>query len=207
MREVLFIALFTFILLGIAQAQGPELIPVDEEITDLQVLQLVDTDYPGLEQFAAAMQAGDQQKATALLIDHFVSRDKPVLPESNFPGLGDGNSTCVLRMVSKAQADEKWMKHIFSISNNDIGKSETYELGPEIKWMESPSEAKSTQYRQPDGRAVQQYWRGAICRQGRRVGRKLGDTMPALVWSHQEDRAMEVPDGNTQPSLQLPDRL
>ena len=143
MRELFAIALFTFIIVSLAHAQQPELVPVDEEVSDEEVLRLVDTTYPGLEQFTAAMAAGDQARATELLVAHFASREQPVLPPTSFPGLGSGNSTCVLGGASQATVDEQWMKHIFAQSNNDIGKSETFDLGPEIRWMESPSKALS----------------------------------------------------------------
>lgn len=143
MRELFAIALFTFIIVSLAHAQQPELVPVDEEISDEAVLQLVDTAYPGLEQFSAAMAAGDRARATQLLVAHFASREKPVLPPSSFPGLGVGNSTCILGGAPQATVDEQWMKHVFAQSNNDIGKSETFDLGPEIRWMESPSKALS----------------------------------------------------------------
>ena len=143
MRELFVIALFTFIIVSLAHAQQPELVPVDEEISDEEVLQLVNTAHPGLEQFSAAMAAGDRGRATELLVAHFASREKPVLPPSSFPGLGSGNSTCILGGASQATVDEQWMKHVFTQSNNDIGKSETFDLGHEIRWMESPSKALS----------------------------------------------------------------
>ena len=143
MREVLIMVFVTFIVAGLAQGQQPELVPVAEEVSDEQVLRLVDTAYPGLKDFSAAMAAGDQTRATELLVAHFASRQEPVLPPSSFPGLGAGNSTCILGGASQATVDEQWMKHIFTQSNNDIGKSETFDLGPDIRWMESPSQALS----------------------------------------------------------------
>ncbi len=129
---------------GICTAQTEiDLTPVDQALTDEQVLRLIDTSYPGLEDFAAAMQANDLKRAHELLVRHFTTREKPVLPEAKFPGLSEGNSMIVLRAASKEVAEEKLLKHIFSQSNNDVGKTETYDLGPQIKWMENPSKALS----------------------------------------------------------------
>ncbi len=118
-----------------------ELVPVDQEISAEQVLRLVDPEYPGLAAFAKAMQAGDLQTAHALLVEHFAGRESPTVPPAEFPGVGEGNSMIVIKAsgASQATADEKWLKHIFTNSNNDVGKMETHELGPEIDWLDSPS--------------------------------------------------------------------
>ncbi len=121
-------------------AQEPEHPPVDQELPDEELLRLVRLDYPGLEDFAAAMQANDLKRAQQLLVKHFATREKPYVPEAKFPGVSEGNSMVRLRRVSKEYADDKILKHIFSYSNNDKGVVETYQLDPAIKWIENPSE-------------------------------------------------------------------
>ena len=44
----------------------------------------------------------------------------------------------MLKTVSRQTVDEKWLNHIFTQNNNNVGRPETYELGPEIKWLELP---------------------------------------------------------------------
>ena len=120
-------------------------IPVDREIGDEEVLRLVNRRCPGLEDFAAAMEAGDLTKARLLLVKHFATRRKPVVPPAAFPGAGAGNSMMMLPTTGrdKVRADATWMKHIFTLSNNDVGKRETYALGPQIDWLHSPSKGFS----------------------------------------------------------------
>ncbi len=128
-----------------AAAQAAQVTPVDEEISAEEVLRLVDPDYPGLEAFATAMQAGEFERAQALLAEHFATRERPVAPEPSFPGIGGGNSMIVLQGsgANAATADEKWLKHVFTDRNNDRGTVETYDLGPEINWLHTPSPAFS----------------------------------------------------------------
>ncbi len=118
-------------------------VPVDREISDEDVLRLVDSDYPGLEGVAMALDAGDVDGARAALVRHFATRERSVLPDAEFPGITEGNSMIVLRgsAADKERADQKWLNHIFSIPNNDIGKVETFQLAPVIRWMESPSKS------------------------------------------------------------------
>lgn len=118
------------------------LVPVDQEITQAEVLALVDTHHPDLKAFAAAMQANDLQAAQQELIRHFARRTSPVIPPVSFPGIGESNSMSVLGEASPEQA-ALWLKHIFTLSNNDIGKQETYDLGPQIQWLNNPSQALS----------------------------------------------------------------
>lgn len=131
------------LLLTVALVWAQDYVPVDQEISDEEVLRLVDTSYPGLDKFAEAMGEGDLTRAHQLLVEHFATRTRPVLPPAEFPGVGEGNSMIVLRgsAAGKQTADEKWLKHVFTIPNNDIGKVETFQLGPVIQWMESPSKA------------------------------------------------------------------
>ncbi len=124
-------------------AQDADYPPVDKELPDEEVLRLVRPDYPGLQDFAAAIAANDLPKAHRLLVEHFATREKPFVPEAKFPGISEGNSMIKLRHVSKQIADEKWLKHIFTQSNNDKGVVETYQLDPVIKWMENPSECRT----------------------------------------------------------------
>jgi len=104
--------------------------PVDREISDQALLEAVDANTPGLEAFAEAKRTGDLATARALLAKHFRERRTPVLPPIAFPGGNSGNSMVVLQ-GSKAQqteADEKWLKHIYTSRNNDEGTTETYQL-------------------------------------------------------------------------------
>ncbi|MEN6645151.1 MAG: alginate lyase family protein [Armatimonadia bacterium] len=136
---VLVLVIMTF---GSAFGQQTPLVTVDQEITLNEVLALVRADYPGLEGVSAARQAGDLARAQQLLIQHFATRTKPVIPPATAPGIGEGNSTCMQSKTSPEQA-EKWLKHEFTLSNNDAGKQETYEMGPEIQWTKNPSAALS----------------------------------------------------------------
>jgi hypothetical protein len=117
-------------------------VPVDQEITLAEVLALVNARHPNLDAFAAAMQAKDPAAAQQALIEHFARRTTPVLPPASFPGIGEGNSMAVLGKASPEQAAQ-WLGHTFTLSNNDIGKQETYDLGPQIQWLKNPSEALS----------------------------------------------------------------
>jgi hypothetical protein len=115
---------------------------VDQEITQAEVLALVDVNRPELQEFAAAMQAQNPEAARQALINHFARRTTPVIPPASFPGIGPGNSTAVLSKTTPEQA-ALWLKHVFTLSNNDIGKQETYDLGPQIQWLKNPSQALS----------------------------------------------------------------
>lgn len=126
----------------VSLAHPTAVVPVDQEISLADVLGVVNPAFPGLQAFSAAMQANDLPRAQVLLVEHFATRTKPAIPAAKAPGIGEGNSTCVLGKASADQADQ-WLKHVFSLRNNDVGKVETFELGPEIKWMDNPSEALS----------------------------------------------------------------
>ena len=143
MQHALLFAISLLALFTAASAQERDYTPVDKQISAEGVLRLVNTAYPGLEQFAAAMHAGDLARAQATLIEHFATRQKPTVPPVKFPHAGTGNSMLVLRgsAADKATADSKWLKHIFTQMNNDIGKPETFQLGTEIRWMDSPSKS------------------------------------------------------------------
>lgn len=127
---------------SMSAAQPPPVVPVDQEISLAEVLGLVNPAHPGLQAFSAAMQANDLPRAQALLIEHFAARTKPAIPAAQAPGIGEGNSMCVLGKASPDKA-EQWLKHVFTLRNNDVGKVETFQLGPEIRWMDNPSEALS----------------------------------------------------------------
>ena len=142
MSARLIIALSALMVTTMALAQPRPLVPVDQEVSREEVLRLVDAKRPGLEPFAAAMQANDLPRAQGLLVQHFATRSKPVIPPAQAPGISEGNSMCVLGKTSPEQAD-KWLKHVFTIANNDLGKSETYDLGPDIPWLKNPSPALS----------------------------------------------------------------
>lgn len=133
--------LFAVLLVACA-ALAQEFVPVDDEIGDEEVLRLVDASRPGLEGFTAAMGQGDLTRAQELLVAHFTQRVQPVIPLAAAPGVGEGNSTCVQGKTSPEQADT-WLRHRFTLSNNDAGKTETYDLGPEIQWTTNPSSALS----------------------------------------------------------------
>ena len=139
---ILFVLIVAVLTCTIApsMAQERDHPPVDQELPDEEVLRLVRPDYPGLEDFAAAMEAKDLAKAHRLLAQHFATREKPFVPKARFPGISEGNSMVKLRRIGKQRADEKILKHIFTHSNNDKGVTETYQLAPVIKWMENPSE-------------------------------------------------------------------
>jgi hypothetical protein len=122
-------------------AQDSEHPPVDRELPDEEVLRLVRPAYPGLADFDAAMKANDLTKAHQLLVEHFTTREKPFVPEAEFPGISEGNSMVQLKSTTTEYADEKILKHIFTQSNNDKGVAETYQLDPVIKWIENPSES------------------------------------------------------------------
>lgn len=139
MRLLLFVLVVLAPTLTLAQ---PKLVPVDQEIPLAEVLRLVDPAYPGLQAVTAATAAGDLAAAQQALLKHFASREKPVLPPATFPGVGEGNSMCVAGKASPEQA-AVWLKHTFTLSNNDLGKQETYDLGPQIQWLKNPSEALS----------------------------------------------------------------
>ncbi|NSW56942.1 MAG: alginate lyase family protein [Armatimonadetes bacterium] len=134
-------ALFALLLVACA-ALAQDIIPVDDEVSDQEVLRLVDVSRPGLEEFAAAMGEGHLARAQELLVAHFAGRAQPVIPPAMAPGVGEGNSMCVQAKASPEQA-ETWLRHVFTLSNNDTGKMETYDLGPQIQWMSNPSSAVS----------------------------------------------------------------
>lgn len=126
-----------------AQAQDvAQHTPVDAELSDTQVLQLVDRSTPGLEQFAAAMAAGDTSRARDLLVEHFTTRQRPFVPPVSFPGVREGNSMVTVKGSAqhKQAADETWLKHIFTSHNNDKGVAETHQLADPIDWYSNPSE-------------------------------------------------------------------
>ena len=119
-------------------------VPVDAELDTQAVLRLVDPQYPGLREVAAAVEAGDMERAQGLLARHFAAREQPVVPPPALSGVGEGNSTAVIRAGhDRAAADATLMKHVFTLSNNDAGKQETYDLGAEIQWTRNPSKALS----------------------------------------------------------------
>ncbi|MFO7946506.1 MAG: alginate lyase family protein [Armatimonadota bacterium] len=132
--------------------KGPLLPPVDEEISDREILQIVDPDYPGLQEFSEALQAGDIPRARRLLARHFATRERPYIPPPTHPAVPKKNTrqpprrnSMMILLASgddKQLADEKWMKHIFTNRNYDTGEMETYEFGPTVKWQENPSEFK-----------------------------------------------------------------
>lgn len=118
--------------------------PANEAISDEEVLELVNPAYPGLKDFAAAMKANDLAGAHRLLVKHFATRQKPFVPASRFPFV-DVNSALILQHHSfpigkhKKVADDEWLKHIFTESNYNTGKMETYDLGADIRWNKNPS--------------------------------------------------------------------
>lgn len=140
MPAALYAGLIALLAVSAVCAQDP--VPVDREISRTAVLRLVDANYPGLEGFGAALAAGEEAKAQGLLIQHFATRTRPVIPPAIFPGLGEGNSSTILGKASPETAAQ-WLKHVFTLSNNDIGKMETFDLGPEIQWTRNPSAALS----------------------------------------------------------------
>ena len=71
-------------------AQERAVVPVDKEIGDEEVLRLVDAQYPGLQDFAAAMKAGDLARARELLARHFAARTRPVVPPPSSPASAKG---------------------------------------------------------------------------------------------------------------------
>ena len=126
-------------------AGGRGLVTLDEEILDEEVLRAVDPGHPGLVAFAAAMQTDDLAYAHKLLARHFATRAKPALPPSRFPGIGRGDSTFTLKATGadKKTADEKWLKHVFVLRDNDRGATEEHDLGPTIQWLKSPMKCAS----------------------------------------------------------------
>ncbi|MFO7945393.1 MAG: hypothetical protein R6V19_01065, partial [Armatimonadota bacterium] len=74
-----FALLIAFSVPGVTEEPLP---PVDEEISDLEVLRAIRTGYPGLEAFDAAMEAGETNRAIELLAGHFATRTKPYIPEA-----------------------------------------------------------------------------------------------------------------------------
>lgn len=127
---------------GLAQERDPQ--PVDREIPRQEVLRLVNGRDPALAPVAAALQVGDLDNAQALLVRHFATRAQPVLPPAAFPGVGEGNSMTVIgRPADRQSADETWMRHVFTLRNNDAGVLETYDLGAQIDWLRNPSQALS----------------------------------------------------------------
>lgn len=125
-----------------AAAQPRPLVPVDQEMSLAEVLRLVDAQRSGLQDCAAAVQANDLPRAQQLLMRHFATRTRPVIPPAQAPGVGEGNSMCVAGKAGREQA-ETWLKHVFTLSNNDVGKQETTDLGPDIQWLKNPSESLS----------------------------------------------------------------
>ena len=144
MSSLLLAALAALSLTTTAAVDEP-VVTVDQELSTEAVLALVDTRYPGLEALAEALAAGDDEAAKIALARHFATRDKPVVPEPRFPGVGESNSMVVARADAgrKQVADEQWLKHVFTLANNDEGTQETFDLGPEIDWLHNPSEALS----------------------------------------------------------------
>lgn len=116
--------------------------PVDEEFSDEEILRAVDASRPGLEDFAAAMEAGNFERATELLAVHFATRGKPFLPEAQHPAIAPGDSSMTLYkgQVSRDTVDNMWLKHTFTYRNYYNSQMETYDLGPEIKWLYNPSD-------------------------------------------------------------------
>ncbi|MCK5805078.1 MAG: alginate lyase family protein, partial [Lentisphaeria bacterium] len=104
-----------------------------------------DAKRPGFEAYRQALDAGKLEAAQRLLVKHFATRTTPFLPAATFPGLSKGNSTLILKggKSYRNTADSSWMKHVFTLSNNDAGKKETFDLGPEIHWLENPSKSLS----------------------------------------------------------------
>jgi heparan-sulfate lyase len=142
MRKILAICSLISTLAVPVLAQETEWVTVEQELSLRDVLELVDVNRPGLEQFARAMADDDLAAAQRLLIEYFATRTNVVIPPPEFPGIGFSNSMMVLGTTTPEQADE-WLKHVFTMSNNDAGTRETYDLGPEIKWADNPSEASS----------------------------------------------------------------
>ena len=120
-------------------------LPVDRELADAVVLRLVDAERPGFESYRQALDDGKLEAAQRLLVKHFAARTTPILPPPTFPGLARGNSTLILKGggADRTTADTSWMKHVFSLRNNDEGTVETFDLGPEIRWLENPSKSLS----------------------------------------------------------------
>ena len=115
--------------------------PVDREISDQALLDAVQANTPELKAFAEARGRGDLANAWALLAKHFRERQTPILPPIAFPGGHSGNSMVVLQgsKAHQAEADEKWLKHIYTSRNNDEGTSETHQLSDPIDWYANPS--------------------------------------------------------------------
>ncbi len=142
----LLMAALTAMSLPAAYAGAAEtFVTVDQELSTESVLALVDTGFEGLETVARALAAGDDEAAKIALAQHFATREQPVVPEPRFPGVGESNSMIVARADAgrKQVADEQWLKHVFTLANNDEGTQETFDLGPEIDWLHNPSEALS----------------------------------------------------------------
>jgi len=112
--------------------------PLDREISDEQVLRAIGSGFP-------ALRAQDLAQAHRLLARHFAEREKPTVPETEFPGIGRGDSTITLKATGaqKQIADEKWMRHVFVLRDNDRGTSEEHSLGTPIQWLKSPMECSS----------------------------------------------------------------
>jgi len=126
-------------------AEFADYTPVDRELSDQALLAAVDANTPGLAAFAEARQRGDLGTAQALLVSHFRDRRTPVLPPIAFPGGHAGNSMVTLQgsKANQAEADAKWLKHIYTSRNNDEGTTETHQLGDPIDWYDNPSKGFS----------------------------------------------------------------
>jgi hypothetical protein len=126
-------------------AEFADYTPVDRELSNQALLAAVDASTPGLKAFAEARRRGDLATAQALLVSHFRGRRTPVLPPVAFPGGHSGNSMVVLQgsKAHQAEADAKWLKHIYTSRNNDEGTTETHQLGDPIDWYDNPSKGLS----------------------------------------------------------------
>lgn len=143
--RVLLAALSGPALLVVSPLHAGEHRSLDREIADAQILSAVDPSFLGLANFAAALRAGDLARARHLLVKHFSERERPTVPPTQFPGIGRGDSTVTLKATGaqKRTADEKWMRHVFVLRDNDRGTSEEHCLGPTIQWLKSPMECSS----------------------------------------------------------------
>ncbi|MBT3374528.1 MAG: alginate lyase family protein [Lentisphaerae bacterium] len=126
---------------GASTRDFPEYTPVDREITDRALLDALDSTGQALGAVVEARERNDHESARALLAGHFRQRRTPVLPKTTFPGGHAGNSMVVVQgsKAHQKEADEKWLRHIYTSRNNDEGTTETYQLGTPVDWYANPS--------------------------------------------------------------------